>query len=191
MPHPTPILQDELCVKLKISKTIGKTNKNTKEVNAKTIKNHWENQRNQNKQNFWTYDPLRRHRSKSFVFFGFFGFPNGFWWFRHWPLWLFWFFWFSQWLLIFSTGFTGKPVRRRICLYIFSLLHPLSNEELAHKPMRCKSICILNSSSLCLPLCRTYVMLYVVLLATCHNIPQHTMLCNNSTCHDITKLTLP
>ena len=35
------------------------------------------------------------------------------------------FFWFSQWFLIFSTGFTGKPVRRRICLYIFSLLHPL------------------------------------------------------------------
>ena len=34
-------------------------------------------------------------------------------------------FWFSQWFLIFSTGFTGKPVRRRICLYIFSLLHPL------------------------------------------------------------------
>ena len=30
-----------------------------------------------------------------------------------------------QWFLIFSTGFTGKPVRRRICLYIFSLLHPL------------------------------------------------------------------
>ena len=32
---------------------------------------------------------------------------------------------FSRWFLIFSTGFTGKPVRRRICLYIFSLLHPL------------------------------------------------------------------
>ena len=32
---------------------------------------------------------------------------------------------FSHWFLIFPTGFTGKPVRRRICLYIFSLLHPL------------------------------------------------------------------
>merc|ERR1711966_165108 len=73
-PHPTPILQDESCVNLKISKTIGKTKKNktTKEVNAETIKNHWENQKKQKKQNFWTYDPLRRHRSKSFVFFVFF-----------------------------------------------------------------------------------------------------------------------
>jgi len=81
-------------------KTIGKTkqNKTTKEVNAEAIKNHWENQKQTNKkQYFWTYDPLRRHRSKSFVFvvwvfpmvfdgfgidlfgcFGFFGFPNGF-----------------------------------------------------------------------------------------------------------------
>ena len=63
--------------------------------------------------------------------------------------------------------------------------------ESKHSLHNCKSICILNSSSLCLPLCRTYVMLYVVLLATCHNIPQHTMLCNNATSHDITKLTLP
>ena len=84
----------------KPSKTIGKTKK----------------------KNFWTYDPLRRHRSKSFVVC----------WFSLWFLMVsaltslvVLFFWFSQWFLIFSTGFTGKPVRRRICLYIFSLLHPL------------------------------------------------------------------
>ena len=32
---------------------------------------------------------------------------------------------FSLWLLIFSTGFKDKPVRRRIRLHIFPLLHPL------------------------------------------------------------------
>ena len=79
-PHPTPILQDESCVNLKISKTIGKTKKTktTKEVNAETIKNHWENKKKQKNQNFWTYVAEEGHRSKSFVFFGFFGFPNGF-----------------------------------------------------------------------------------------------------------------
>jgi len=57
-PHPTPILQDESCVILQISKTNGKTNKTktTKEVNAKTTKNHWENkQKHKTQQNFWTY----------------------------------------------------------------------------------------------------------------------------------------
>ena len=79
-PHPTPILQDESCVNLRISITIGKTKKTktTKEVNAETIKNHWENQKNQKNQNFWTYVAEEGHRSKSFVFFVFFGFPNGF-----------------------------------------------------------------------------------------------------------------
>ena len=87
-----------MCKFENVKKPLGKPKKNktTKEVNAKTIKNHWENRTN-TKNKFWTYDPLRRHRSKSFVVFCllsqwflmvsaltslvvlfFFGFPNGF-----------------------------------------------------------------------------------------------------------------
>ena len=46
--HRRPSLFDESSVHLKISKTIGKTKetKTTKEVKAKTIKNHRENQKN-------------------------------------------------------------------------------------------------------------------------------------------------
>ena len=52
--HPTPTLQGESCVNLIISKTIGKTSKTktTKEVKAKTIKNHWGNQKNKTTKTF-------------------------------------------------------------------------------------------------------------------------------------------
>ena len=96
--HPRPSLFEESSVHLKISKTIGKT-KETKEVNAKTIKNHRENpKRNNNKkQNVKTHVGQSGHGSESlfffvllvfpmvfdsvcldlFGFFGFFGFPDG------------------------------------------------------------------------------------------------------------------
>ena len=79
-PHPTPTLQGESCVNLIISKTIGKTHKNktTKEVKAKTIKHHWENQ-NTTKTNK-TFGPMTLFGDigpKVLLLFSF-GFPNGF-----------------------------------------------------------------------------------------------------------------
>ena len=129
-PHPTPTLQGESCVNLIIWKTIGKTNKNktTKEVKAKTINNHWGNQKNKIKKQ--TFGPMTLFGDLGpkvlfFVFFVFLVLPMVFNCFCFGLFGCFVFFWFSQWFLIFSTGFTGKPVRRRICLYIFPLLHPL------------------------------------------------------------------
>ena len=92
-PHPTPILQDESCVNLKISKTIGKTKetKETKEAKAKTIKKTSGKPKNTKKGK--TFRPmsakvdmgLKVFFVSHIVFdsccldlFGFFGFPNGF-----------------------------------------------------------------------------------------------------------------
>ena len=91
--HPRPSLFEKTSVHLNISKTIGKT-KETKEVTAKTIKNHRENQKK-------TFRPMSAKVDMGlkvlfvwvllvfpmvfdsccldlFGFFGFFGFPDGF-----------------------------------------------------------------------------------------------------------------
>ena len=98
-PHPTPTLQGESCVNLIISKTIEKTkqktkqpkrpkqkqlttigktkkNKTTKEVKAKTIKNHWENKKNNN--NNKTFGPMTLFGDIGPTVFFVVGFPNGF-----------------------------------------------------------------------------------------------------------------
>ena len=82
-PHPTPILQDESCVNLKISKK-HREPKQKKENQRGQCQNHQKplgkQQTKHKKQNFWTYVAEEGHRSKSFVFVRCF--------------------WFSRWFLI-------------------------------------------------------------------------------------------
>ena len=63
------------------------------------VKNHWEIQKKQKKQNVETYGPGPNHRSPHFVFLFFLDFPMVF--HPHWSLHLsyFVFFWMSQWFL--------------------------------------------------------------------------------------------
>ena len=79
--HPRPSLFEESIVHLKISKTIGKSKetKTTKEVNAKTIKHHRENQQKHKRkqQNCQTHFGQSEHGSESCVLFGCFGFLYG------------------------------------------------------------------------------------------------------------------
>ena len=76
--HPRPSHFEESSVHLNISKSIGKTKetKTTKEVKATTIKNHRENQQ---QQNFQTHVGQSGHGSDFYCFV---------------------FFWFSRWFLI-------------------------------------------------------------------------------------------
>ena len=110
---------------------------------SENIKNHRENQKTKepkrsreklaknlektNTQNttFRPMSPKPNIGLKVLFFHVFFGILDAFCEFFPWPVWFFCFCWFSLWFLIFSTGFKGKPVRRRIRLHIFSLLHPL------------------------------------------------------------------
>ena len=78
--HPRPSLFEESSVRLKISKTIGKTKetKTTKEAKANNIKSHKENQTTTTKnQNVKTHVGQSGRGSESFVFL-FSGFPDGF-----------------------------------------------------------------------------------------------------------------